>query len=131
MVNRAARHSVEATTDLETETFHGRLIATNGTSYPLSALGGTFSFLESGSSSSHMIKGSIIDLPFPMDIRSYVSRLLPGPKLAMVSTAFPLVDATLSCALIFDVLIAVEPAIIQEHSAIGNGHILLCGLCGE
>lgn len=57
MVDRAARHSIGATTELDTETFHGHLIATNDSSISLPSLGGTYSFLQTQSRSSHMNKG--------------------------------------------------------------------------
>ncbi|OBZ79347.1 Pheromone-regulated membrane protein 10 [Grifola frondosa] len=57
LVNPAARRSMAATAMLDSETYHGHILANNA-SLPLSMLGGTFTFMQAPESGiSHVIKG--------------------------------------------------------------------------
>ncbi|KAH9942926.1 hypothetical protein B0H21DRAFT_823762 [Amylocystis lapponica] len=140
VINRDARRNLAATDMLQTETFHGHIIANNA-SLPLSDLAGTFSFMDVSTTASHVIKGCYRNpawpwyrQPFPwwtmlflVPVYSTCSSL---SNLQSVRSVQLPVMVVFSCAAYAankgaNVLISDRPDIVSAFGA------LVIGLCGN
>lgn len=113
----------------ESETYHGYILSSNA-SIPITNLGATFTFVQTEESGhSHIVKGkadsSRIVTVATQRLYGVWRRLLSESLVAVVETAFSVVDDALPRAHLFHLLLHFESAVYPKHPAPNHGPVFM------